>query len=146
MPLRAEYTLHQSDLAEFLAAPVWEETNGSPLTVLSALARLDVDPWAEAARLAALPRDAAASALSAILRRLPGHAPDAADVGMIADRLVELLPSGGSATTTDDGEAGRVRSKPQGGGRLRSKGAARYWLILVALALVIVWMRGGFWS
>ncbi|NYZ15107.1 hypothetical protein HL658_21400 [Azospirillum sp. RWY-5-1] len=146
MPLRAEYTLHQSDLAEFLAAPVWEETNGGPLSVLSALARLDVDPWAEAARLAALPRDAAASALSAILRRLPGDTPDAADVGMIANRLVELLPSGGSATTTDDGEAGRVRSRIPAGNRLRVKGAARYWLILILLVLLIVSMRSGFWS
>lgn len=136
MALRAEYTLHQSDLGEFLAAPVWEETNGSPLSVLSALARLDVDPWAEAARLAALPRDAAASALSAILRRLPGQAPDADAAAMIAARLVKLLPSGGSATTTAKGAVGR----------LRRKGAARYWLILLALAVLIVLMRTGFWS
>lgn len=136
MPLRAEYTLHQSDLGEFLSAPVWEETNGSPLSVLSALARLDIDPWAEGARLAALPRDAAASALSAILRRLPGQAPDNAEATVIADRLVKLLPAGGSATTVDDGAVGRVRSG----------GAAGYWLILLILAILIVWTGNGFWS
>lgn len=136
MALRAEYTLHQSDLGEFLAAPVWEEMNGSALSVLSALARLDIDPWAEAARLAALPRDAAASALSVILRRLPGHTPDAADATMIADRLVKLLPSGGSATTADNGTVGRTRWH----------GATGYWLIVLGLAVVIVWMRIGVWS
>jgi hypothetical protein len=41
-----------SDFDAFLFAPVGEERNGMLLSVLSALARLDVDPWQEAARLA----------------------------------------------------------------------------------------------
>lgn len=34
----------------FLYAAVREGTDGAPLTVLSVLARLDIDPWEEAAR------------------------------------------------------------------------------------------------
>ena len=32
----------------FLYASVGDDNNGMPLTVLSALARMDVDPWEEA--------------------------------------------------------------------------------------------------
>jgi hypothetical protein len=107
MSLRAEFTLHQSDLSGFLCAPLWEERNGAPLSVLSALARLDMDPWAEAARLAALPRGGAASTLAAILGRLPGQHPGSSDTAMIAERLVVLLPKGGSATSISGGEQTR---------------------------------------
>ena len=42
---------------DFLFAPVGEEQNGMMLSVVSALARSDVDPWQEAAKLARLPRE-----------------------------------------------------------------------------------------
>ncbi|WP_448208269.1 hypothetical protein [Azospirillum sp. sgz302134] len=138
MPLRAEYTLHQSDLTEFLAAPLWEEKNGSPLSVLSALARLDIDPWAEAARLAALPRDAAAAALAVILRRLPAQQPEAPDAVTTADRLVKLLPEGGSATTTV--AHGETASRP------RRWGSINRWLFLLLMATLIAWGLKGLWS
>ncbi|HYD67114.1 hypothetical protein [Azospirillum sp.] len=136
MPLRPEYTLHQSDLAEFLSAPLWMEKNGSSLSVLSALARLDIDPWAEAARLAALPRDAAAAALAVILRRLPAQQPDAPDAVTTADRLVKLLPEGGSATA--------ITSKT--GGRNRHTGSTGPWLLLVLTAMLVAWAMNGVWS
>src|SRR5271165_3171433 len=44
---------------EFLGAPIGEDRNGTGLSVLSALARLDVDPWQEATSLARMPREAA---------------------------------------------------------------------------------------
>ena len=135
MPLRAEYTLHQSDLSEFLAAPVWEERNGTSLSVLSALARLDIDPWAEAAHLAALPRDAAASALAVILRRLPAQQPETPDASTVADRLVALLPEGGSTTPINGGA-----------GLPRRTGAIGYWLLLALVAVLIVWSMRGMWS
>lgn len=37
---------------KFLCASIGEDRNGTMLSVLSALARLDVDPWQEAADLA----------------------------------------------------------------------------------------------
>ncbi|WP_148219228.1 hypothetical protein [Azospirillum sp. B510] len=111
MPLRDEYTLHQSDLSAFLFAPLWEEKNGTPLSVLSALARLDIDPWAEAARLAVLPKDVAASALAIILRRLPMEQSAMPDTGAAAERAVTLLPAGGSETTVEGTVAPR-RGRP----------------------------------
>ncbi|HYG90631.1 MAG TPA: hypothetical protein VD978_30735 [Azospirillum sp.] len=136
MPLRAEYTLHHSDLGEFLSAPVWQEKNGTPLSVLSALARLDIDPWEEAAHLAVLPRDTAASALAAILRRLPGQQLETPDAVTIADRLVRLLPKGGSATTIH-GDAG---------GQSRRTGTTDHWLLLALMAILVAWAMNGFWS
>ena len=37
-----------AEFDKFLGAPVGEGRNGTPLSVLSALARLNVDPWHEA--------------------------------------------------------------------------------------------------
>ncbi len=46
------FALKNSDLNTFLFADVGTELNGSALTILSVLARLGEDPWAEAARWA----------------------------------------------------------------------------------------------
>lgn len=72
MAMRAGFNLHHSDLQEFLSAPVWDEKSGTPLSILSAMARLGMDPWGEAARLAEMPRAGAAAALAAILPGCPG--------------------------------------------------------------------------
>ena len=40
---------------EFLFATICENPNGTQLSVLSALARTNVDPWEEAERLSAMP-------------------------------------------------------------------------------------------
>jgi hypothetical protein len=61
-----------------------------PLSVLSALARLDVDPWSEAAVLAELPGDAARQRLATLIAELPAVANE--DPVATAARLVELLP------------------------------------------------------
>jgi len=63
-----------------------------PLSVLSALARLDVDPWQEAAKLARLPGAAAAQSLAARIAALPNGPSGCLDSGLIAKRLVALLP------------------------------------------------------
>jgi hypothetical protein len=95
MTLRAEYTLGHSEFNAFLFAPVGEEKTGLPLTVLSALSRLGIDPWGEAARLASLPVDAAVQALSAAIARLPVGDWKLSDTGTIAARLVAFLPRPG---------------------------------------------------
>ena len=59
MALRSEYSLGHSEYNAFLFAAVGEEKIGMPLTVLTALTRLGIDPWQEAARLADLSKDAA---------------------------------------------------------------------------------------
>ena len=84
---------------DFLFSPIGEERNGSTLSVVSALARSDVDPWQEAAKLARLPRSTATERLAAMI----GALPDATsfDSGTIAARLIALLPlSTGSAVAS----------------------------------------------
>jgi hypothetical protein len=70
MTLSARFSLLHSDLNDFLFAAVGDEPNGMPLSVISALTRLGVDPWDEAARLAALPKVLAAEALAPMIARL----------------------------------------------------------------------------
>jgi hypothetical protein len=99
MAMRAGFNMHHSDLQEFLFAPVWDEKSGTPLSILSALARLGMDPWGEAARLAEMPRSGAAAALAAILAKLPRSEPEVPDYSRISERLVQFLPDGGSKPT-----------------------------------------------
>lgn len=96
MVLRPEFLLGHSEFNAFLYAVVGEEKSGMRLTVLSALTRIGLDPWREAARLADLPREAATRALAAMVNTLPEGDWKASDSWAIADRLVRSLPSRGS--------------------------------------------------
>ncbi len=62
------------------------------LSVLSALARLDVDPWQEAANLARMPREAASERLTALIAALPDEPTADISAKAIAADLVALLP------------------------------------------------------
>lgn len=97
MTLRPEYSLGNSAYNGFLHAEVGEDGNGTRLTVLTALTRLGVDPWQEAARLADLPRDVAVTALAAFIVRLPEGNWKAADAEAIAMRLANFLPGHSTA-------------------------------------------------
>lgn len=92
MPLAARFSLLHSDLNDFLFASVGDEQNGMALDVISALTRLGIDPWEEAARLAALPKVRAAEALAILIAWLPVARPLASDNLAISDHLVQLLP------------------------------------------------------
>jgi hypothetical protein len=81
-----------SEFNDFLFAPIGEDQNGMLVSVLSGLARSDVDPWQEAARLAQLPRENATRRLAALIGALPDRAEPFPDPGMIATRLIALLP------------------------------------------------------
>lgn len=94
MTLRPEYSLGHSAYNDFLFGSLGQDAAGTEVTMLSALSRLGIDPWQEAARLAALPRDAAAEALAATILRLPDRTGRDAEVPKIAARLVALLPEG----------------------------------------------------
>ena len=52
---------------DFLFAPIAEESNGMMLSVISALARLDLDPWQEANNLAGLSGETATKRLASLL-------------------------------------------------------------------------------
>jgi hypothetical protein len=99
MTLPARFSLLHSDLNDFLFASVGDQRNGMPLNVVSALTRLDVDPWEEAARLAALPKALAAEALEPVIARSPILRQQQSDNLVISRRLVEFLPGGQQAAT-----------------------------------------------
>src|SRR6266478_3391184 len=99
MALPARFSLLHSDLNDFLFAAVGEEQNGMPLNVVSALTRLGIDPWEEAARLAALPKALAAEALAPIIARLPVARPQPSENFAISQQLVELLPASKRVTS-----------------------------------------------
>ena len=92
MTLAARFSLLHSDLNDFLFASVGDEQNGMPLSVISALTRLGVEPWEEAGRLAALPKALAAEAMASMIARLPIARPLRSDNLAVSHRLVELLP------------------------------------------------------
>src|SRR3546814_18035867 len=98
MALRSEYSLGHSQFNDFLFAYVGEEKEGREVTVLSALARLGLDPWEEAARLSTLSEEAATSALTATIARVPEGNWRASDARAIALRLVDFLPRQGSSS------------------------------------------------
>jgi hypothetical protein len=81
-----------SEFNDFLFAPIGEDQNGMLVSVLSGLARSDVDPWQEAARLAQLPGESATRRLAALIGALPDRAVPFPDPRMIATRLIALLP------------------------------------------------------
>jgi hypothetical protein len=76
----------------FLFAPIGEEENGMPLSVLSALARLDLDPWREAAELAHLPQESADRRFASLIEALPNRPLAGLEAKTISARLVALLP------------------------------------------------------
>ena len=90
--LPSVFSLRTSAFNDFLYAPVGEEANGMVLTMLSALARFEVDPWLEAARLSELPREAATKRLVSIISGMPRGQWAQSEVGDIAVRLADLLP------------------------------------------------------
>jgi hypothetical protein len=77
----------------FLFESVGLDECGRPLSVVSALARLDLDAWAEAAQLARLPKDLAAIRLAAFIRKFAEYPQVVRDAHKTAVRLVALLPS-----------------------------------------------------
>jgi hypothetical protein len=91
--MRSASASHQrSQLDDFLFAPIGCEKNGMTLTVLSALARQDIDPWREAASLAEMPRESAAIRMSSLIAALPEKPSGRLDPETIAARLVARLP------------------------------------------------------
>lgn len=76
----------------FLYASVEEQSGQQMLSVLSALARLDIDPWQEAAKLSCMARDKAAWRLASLIETLPGEQSGHRNMRAAATRLIALLP------------------------------------------------------
>lgn len=93
MTTSASVTYLTRQFDDFLFARIDEGSNATPLSVLSMLARLDIDPWDEAAKLARLPRAAAARRLVDFIAATPGAPSAYLNAKTVSDRLLNLLPS-----------------------------------------------------
>jgi hypothetical protein len=99
-----------SDFDRFLFAPL-HESGEAPLSVLSALARQDIDAWQEAARLARLPKDNAVNSLASTIWKSDSERWSPSEASIVAARLIELLPSPNasrSSSTSTDGDGGKL--------------------------------------
>jgi hypothetical protein len=76
-----------------------------PLSVLSVLARQDLDPWQEADRLAQLSREQAINSLASRIWKSNSKRWSPPEAGILAIRLIQLLPShGGSMSDRNSAE------------------------------------------
>jgi hypothetical protein len=121
------------DLDQFLFASVGEEVDGVPLSVVSAFARLGLDPWEEAGRLSALGGQEAAEQLARLIAELPGRSCPLGDARRIARPLVVLLPSHEIARRG----APQIQIRPHYQ-RLAASLPSPYWIICAALAAAVV--------
>jgi hypothetical protein len=110
MDHRSRFSTLSASYDDFLFAPVCEDPNGLRLSVLSALARFNVDPWEEAARLAAMPKQIAETTLLSILDLVSGRSWKSSEAAAAAAQLVRLLPrldeAAATATATADARTG----------------------------------------
>ena len=81
------------DFDRFLFEPIGQDRNGMPLSVASALARMDLDAWQEAATLVALPAETAVKKLTALLDTIPDQSLMELNRPALVTRLIALLPS-----------------------------------------------------
>ena len=92
MTLRQPFRPLRPDLDKFLFAAVGDEVKGIPLSVVSALTRLGLDPWKEAGRLSSLSHREAVEQLARLIAELPGSSRTFGEARDIAGSLVNLLP------------------------------------------------------
>ena len=82
----------KSEFDAFLFSPVGEDKNGIELRVVSLLARQDVDPWEEAAKMARLPLKLATASLTSLIAQSSGELKFQQDPEIVASRIMGLLP------------------------------------------------------
>lgn len=78
------------DFDDFLYSVLREEAGGGSLTVLSVLARHDVDPWEAAEGLARLPRQAAATQLRLLIAAHMNDEQGSHDDAIVIELLTRL--------------------------------------------------------
>lgn len=131
-----------SEYEAFLYATIGSESYGNTLSVLSAMARMNIDPWREAASLAGLSGKAAANRLATLIAALPGRpsAPDEAET--TATRLIKLLPQQNRLTPALP-QRSRLNVPPYLPGLIKiasSKGLIYLIILALALALGAQWL------
>jgi hypothetical protein len=128
MTRAAAIALPGAEFNDFLFAPIGEDRNGMLVSVLSGLARLDVDPWQEAADLAQLPGETATQRLASLIGALRDGDPSYLDPRTIAMRLIGSLPN-------------RNRTKNQSQNRPHKIGAVinsrSWWVYVIFMCFVL---------
>jgi hypothetical protein len=115
-------------LERFLGAAVGEDRTGTSVSVLSMLARLNVDPWIEASALAKMQKAPAQRRLETLLARFEDVPTLLSDQGRVASTLLAFLPS--RAIRTDPPADHPVAQSVK-----LPAGASVYWMIAAALFL-----------
>jgi hypothetical protein len=133
---RARFLTLNAIYEDFLFASVCEDANGMRLSVISALARTDVDPWEEATRLAAMPKAIAEKTLLSTLDLVLGRSWRSPEAAAIAVRLVRLLPQSGEAGYEPG--AGTVNVEPRIAKVFNLQ--KNYWWLWVTVGLAMSYM------
>jgi hypothetical protein len=139
MVLHSAYAPVLPEMDPFLFASVGEEVRGIPLSVLSALAQLGLEPRNEAVRLSSLTSEAAASQLGGLFARLPGRSWTSSEIRGIASKLVELLPAG-----QNGGKADQIASATHGKPSRIASGHLIYLALALSAALALGLIANGF--
>jgi len=125
----ASFAALGSEFDDFLFAAIGEDSNGMPLTVVSALARMDLDPWHEAATLAAMSVETATGRLTSLLAALTDPSLRRLDPGATVARLIALLPQ----------RLGNIRASAAGVGTvIATRNSARANVILLAIYMILM--------
>src|SRR5690349_20640153 len=141
MTLRRSFRPLRPDLDQFLFARVGDEVDGIPVSVISALTRLGLDPWKEADRLSSLSAPEAAEQLARLAAEIPGMCRSLREARQIADCLVRLLPQHASNISTSQVQI-RLSFR-----RALHPRLLQFWVaffVLVAALLVSALVHGGF--
>jgi hypothetical protein len=121
----------------FLFASIGEDRHGQLLSVISALARSDLDPWLEALSLSRMPQGQAMARLCGLIAALPDGPPSGRPVDAVAGELVALLPQ--TAKWAPPPKAAPPKTAPRKTAPLLAviTPNGRFALGVVALAIVI---------
>jgi hypothetical protein len=136
MPLRRAFAPMLPEFDSFLFATVGEELDGVPLSVLSVLSRLGLDPRDEAARLSHLTKEAAADQLARMIARLSDRCWTLSEARKIAGGLIERLPTSSAA--------GKPHRLERGAGAIPSFRVSRPVYAALLIALLAGLIAGGF--
>ena len=129
MDHRSRFSSLSASYDNFLFAPVCDDANGTRLSVISALARMDVDPWEEATRLAAMPKEIAEKTLLSILDLVSGRSWKSPEAAAIAAQLVRLLPQPNEAAAISTTQPASAPAQRQS-----------YWWVWLGFALAMSFM------
>jgi hypothetical protein len=133
MTLRGPFRPLRPDLDSFLFATVGDEIDGMPLSVISALTRLGLDPWQEAERLSSLSNREAIEQLARLIAELPARFRPLDKAREIADRLVQLLPR----HDTDRRSTLQVQIRPSYSDPTLTR-TSQLWIACLVLALAVL--------